>query len=179
MTHDMSYLSLELRVDGIDYYIQAYTLEKTDFWRVVVQGDRAPKTVPIVVIDMWGGDCNPLRDLWDVPNYRCARGSKRRAMEIRCITAAVRREVQAHLDWCLSEAILDKAKNLEEDDETMENQNHPTPAQIKASRLESGLTQAEAARVIRAKSISTWQSWEYGRNPMPEAKWLLWLKIRP
>lgn len=50
----------------------------------------------------------------------------------------------------------------------------PTPSQIRESRQTAGLTQAEAAAMVHAKSYRTWQAWEYGVNPMPAAKWALW-----
>ena len=51
----------------------------------------------------------------------------------------------------------------------------PTPAEIKAKRLELGLTQAQAASLVDV-TLRTWQGWESdstlssSRN-MPSLKW--------
>lgn len=49
----------------------------------------------------------------------------------------------------------------------------PTPAQVKASRAASALTQTQAAELIGA-TLRTWQCWEGGQRKMPPAKWELW-----
>lgn len=41
----------------------------------------------------------------------------------------------------------------------------PTPAEIKQSRLDYGLTQTQAAALIY-KNIRTWQQWEKGDREM-------------
>ena len=48
----------------------------------------------------------------------------------------------------------------------------PTPGQVRAARLNAGLTQTEAA-VIIGKYITTWQNYEYGKTPIPYAAWEL------
>lgn len=50
----------------------------------------------------------------------------------------------------------------------------PTTNEIKAARLDAGLLQTEAAKLLDA-SISTWQKWEGGQRNMPGAKWELFL----
>lgn len=60
----------------------------------------------------------------------------------------------------------------------------PAPAEIRAARLEAGLTQAEAAELVHAGSGSrrerTWQHWEADPSSpesrrMPLAAWELFL----
>ena len=54
---------------------------------------------------------------------------------------------------------------------------YPTPSDLKASRITSGLTQTEAGALVGA-ALRTWQSWEAGDRRMPEAKWELFcLKV--
>ena len=42
----------------------------------------------------------------------------------------------------------------------------PTPAQIRAARLATGLTQTAASTLV-CVSPRTWQQWEQGRSEMP------------
>lgn len=49
----------------------------------------------------------------------------------------------------------------------------PTPDQVRASRAAAGLTQAQAAALVRV-TPRAWQAWERGQNPMPPTAWLLW-----
>jgi DNA-binding transcriptional regulator YiaG len=51
---------------------------------------------------------------------------------------------------------------------------NPTTTEIKAKRLELGLTQTEAGKLVGAK-IRSWQDWESGARNMPSAKWELFL----
>jgi DNA-binding transcriptional regulator YiaG len=37
--------------------------------------------------------------------------------------------------------------------------NNPTPEQIKQARLDAGLTQSQASKLLH-KGLSTWQGWE-------------------
>lgn len=48
----------------------------------------------------------------------------------------------------------------------------PAPAQIKATRKDAGLTQAEAAKLVYC-SREAWSKWEVGSNQMPRAYWEL------
>jgi DNA-binding transcriptional regulator YiaG len=48
----------------------------------------------------------------------------------------------------------------------------PTATEIKQRRLDSGLSQVEAARMVQV-TVSTWRAWEYGQNPMPPGYWEL------
>jgi DNA-binding transcriptional regulator YiaG len=48
----------------------------------------------------------------------------------------------------------------------------PTPAQIKAARIEAGLTQPECARMVWV-TINCWQKWESGERPANMACWQL------
>lgn len=50
---------------------------------------------------------------------------------------------------------------------------NPTPEEIKASREEMGMTQAEAAEVVLA-SLRGWQKWEQAERRMHPGLWLLW-----
>ena len=50
----------------------------------------------------------------------------------------------------------------------------PTKEQIKALRLQKGLTQEQAAEIMHV-TTSTWQKWEQGINPMMAALWELFL----
>lgn len=46
----------------------------------------------------------------------------------------------------------------------------PTPAAISAARKAAGLTQAEAAALVR-RPWRTWQNWEYGVSAAPPEVW--------
>ena len=46
----------------------------------------------------------------------------------------------------------------------------PTPEEIKAARIAAGLTQVEAAALIRYSEIA-WKQWEGGTRPMAWATW--------
>lgn len=48
----------------------------------------------------------------------------------------------------------------------------PTKEQVKQVRLDAGLSQTEAARLV-SSSLRTWQYWEAGTFKMPAAKWEL------
>lgn len=53
----------------------------------------------------------------------------------------------------------------------------PAPAQIRAARDQSGLTQTEAGAVVHA-ALRTWQQWEAGERAMHPGFWELWhLKV--
>ena len=52
--------------------------------------------------------------------------------------------------------------------------NNPTPEQIKKSRLNAGLTQAQAAAVIHKKLLA-WQRYESGDRAMDAAYYELFL----
>ena len=45
----------------------------------------------------------------------------------------------------------------------------PAPAAIRTIRDRAGWTQEQAARSLRCGSFTTFQRWEYGKAPMPEA----------
>lgn len=47
-----------------------------------------------------------------------------------------------------------------------------SPSTIKEKRLEAGLTQAQAARVVYVH-VRTWIRWETGDIPMPRMAWEL------
>ena len=49
----------------------------------------------------------------------------------------------------------------------------PTPGEVKAARLEAGLSQPAAGALIYC-SFRTWQEWESGKNIMHPALWELW-----
>ncbi len=49
---------------------------------------------------------------------------------------------------------------------------NPSPGQIRAARLEAGLTQAQAADLINA-TASAWESWEQGLRRMHPGLWEL------
>ncbi len=54
-----------------------------------------------------------------------------------------------------------------------------TPKEIKAARMEAGLTQGEAAALVHA-NLRSWQKWESGDRSMHPAMWELFrAKIRP
>jgi len=48
----------------------------------------------------------------------------------------------------------------------------PDPADIRAAREEAGLTQSEAAAIVRG-SLRTWQQWEAGDRHMHPGLWEL------
>lgn len=48
----------------------------------------------------------------------------------------------------------------------------PTPEEIKKTRLEAGLTQTQAAKLIH-KSLRVWQNYELGDRKMDVASWVL------
>ena len=50
----------------------------------------------------------------------------------------------------------------------------PTPAMIKQTRNEAGLTQTEAAKLV-SSDVRTWQYWESGQIKMHSAKWEVFL----
>lgn len=60
----------------------------------------------------------------------------------------------------------------------------PSPADIRASRLSTGLSQWQAGELVGCaiqvgakgqKDCRAWRSWESGARNMPAAKWELWL----
>ena len=51
----------------------------------------------------------------------------------------------------------------------------PTKTQVAARRKQCRLTQRVAAAIMQT-TISTWQKWEYGQNPMPAIKWDYFLR---
>lgn len=55
----------------------------------------------------------------------------------------------------------------------------PTPAQVRAKRIELGLTQQQCAMIALA-SLRTWQSWEQKRGSMcrrmPAHRWEMFLE---
>lgn len=50
----------------------------------------------------------------------------------------------------------------------------PDPDWVLGERLNSGLTQTQAAELVYS-SLRTWQHWEYGDRAMPAAVWALFL----
>jgi DNA-binding transcriptional regulator YiaG len=50
----------------------------------------------------------------------------------------------------------------------------PTKEEIKAARLQAGLTQEEAGRLV-GTGWKYWQQWEYGKRPMRPPIWELFL----
>lgn len=50
----------------------------------------------------------------------------------------------------------------------------PTPQQIKETRLNAGLTQTQAAKLIHC-GLRTWQQWEAGDRSIHLAMWELFL----
>jgi len=50
--------------------------------------------------------------------------------------------------------------------------NRPTAAEVRAARLDAGLTQTAAARRVYV-ALRTWQQWEAGDARMPLAAWHL------
>ncbi len=55
----------------------------------------------------------------------------------------------------------------------------PRADEIKKLRNEAGWTQEQAAKRVRSGSLSSYQRWEQGTHPMPEAAFeLMLLKVR-
>lgn len=55
----------------------------------------------------------------------------------------------------------------------------PTREEVRAARAASGLTQAQAARLVWC-STRAWEQWEGGQRPMPGACWELFrIKVAP
>ena len=52
--------------------------------------------------------------------------------------------------------------------------NHPTPEQIRNARHEAGLTQKQAAELIRA-TLRSWEGWEQGEGKMHPGLWEFFL----
>lgn len=52
--------------------------------------------------------------------------------------------------------------------------NNPSPEQIKRARLNTGLTQTNAAKIVY-RTLNSWQKWEAGDRVMPVAMWELFL----
>ncbi len=51
-------------------------------------------------------------------------------------------------------------------------------SKIRKARLDSGLTQTQAGKLVHAK-LRTWQDWEYGKRPMNLASWELFnIKVK-
>jgi len=50
----------------------------------------------------------------------------------------------------------------------------PTPQQIKQARLDSGLTQTQAAKLVHA-GLRTFQHWESGNRTMSKSNWELFI----
>jgi putative transcriptional regulator len=53
---------------------------------------------------------------------------------------------------------------------------NPTPAEVKAAREMTGLSQREAGRLI-FRSLRTWQNWEFGERAMPPDSFALFLLL--
>jgi DNA-binding transcriptional regulator YiaG len=51
-----------------------------------------------------------------------------------------------------------------------------TPADIKAARIASGMTQTDAGASVGG-TLRTWQDWESGKRAMPSAAWDLFLLV--
>lgn len=51
----------------------------------------------------------------------------------------------------------------------------PTPAEVKGARLDAGLTQVQAARLVHWGDYRRWSERETGKSPMPPAEWELFL----
>lgn len=49
----------------------------------------------------------------------------------------------------------------------------PTPAEVKAARLDAGMTQAEAALLVYLGSVTRWSEYERGVVKMDAARWEL------
>lgn len=50
----------------------------------------------------------------------------------------------------------------------------PSPADIRASRLSLGLTQAQAGELVGVTDRA-WRYWERGERVMPRGMWELWV----
>jgi len=56
--------------------------------------------------------------------------------------------------------------------------NSPSPAEIRAAREAAGLTQSQAAALVRS-GLRSWQQWESGDRKMHPAFWELFrIKVR-
>ena len=56
--------------------------------------------------------------------------------------------------------------------------NRPSPAEIRAAREAAGLTQSQAAALVRS-GLRSWQQWESGDRKMHPAFWELFrIKVR-
>ena len=55
-----------------------------------------------------------------------------------------------------------------------EESSFPTPAEIKAARMEAGLTQQESADMMGVH-LRSWQRWEYGKREMSPAYFEMYL----
>lgn len=53
--------------------------------------------------------------------------------------------------------------------------NQPTPAEIKAVRAVTGLTQQKAAEVVHRADGARWREWEGGKHQIDMAVWELFL----
>lgn len=53
----------------------------------------------------------------------------------------------------------------------------PTKEQVKEARLKAGLTQKQAAEVLKIPHTRTWQYWEAGTNAMSESDYELFLLL--
>lgn len=51
----------------------------------------------------------------------------------------------------------------------------PTPIQIEAIRIESGLTQQQAAELVHRKNSARWREWSGGKYAIDMAVWELFL----
>ena len=52
--------------------------------------------------------------------------------------------------------------------------NNPSPEEVRAGRLAKGLTQSQAAEIVRGR-LHTWQQWEAGDRSMHPGLWELFL----
>lgn len=52
---------------------------------------------------------------------------------------------------------------------------NPTPAEIRAARESAGLTQTQAAELVRG-TMRAWQEWEAGNRRMHPGLWELFLR---
>ncbi len=55
-----------------------------------------------------------------------------------------------------------------------ENMDSPTPEEIKQRRVDSGLSQTNAGKLIHS-NLKSWQRWEYDKNDMHPALWELFV----
>lgn len=56
----------------------------------------------------------------------------------------------------------------------MDKKQPPSPDQIKKARLDAGLSQTAAGKIVY-KDIRTWQNWEAGSHKMDPGLWELFL----